>query len=110
MTSCSKEARLMGTWECESAVVVLPDGSEISASAAEAGVNVTLIFKGEGKVDISQNIEGVGFSIESTYTDETINLMGRNCEYELDGDTLRIKTLGSISDNEGTMTLIFKKK
>lgn len=64
LSSCSKEAQLLGSWKLDS-VTATVGGMEMTSPAEDSGMEVLLTFKENGKVEASINGESGG---EANYT------------------------------------------
>ena len=64
LSSCSKEAQLLGSWKLESLTTEV-DGAQITITAEKMQLDAVITFKENGKVEVTANGESEG---EANYT------------------------------------------
>ena len=115
LSSCSKEAQLLGSWKFESVTATAATGIEMTISGEELGVDMRFTFKEKGKVEATLNGESGG---EANYTvaGNTLTIsdeeMSMSFEFSVNSKTLVLsgnfgEIFGGESITNGRMT--FKK-
>ena len=114
LSSCSKEAQLLGSWKLES-ITATVNGIEMTIPGEELGVDMRFTFKENGKVETTLNGESGG---EANYTvaGNTLTIsdedMSMSFEFSVNSKTLVLsgnfgEIYGEESITNGRMT--FKK-
>ena len=114
LSSCSKEAQLLGSWKLESLTTEV-DGAQITITAEKMQLDAVITFKENGKVEVTANGESEG---EANYTvaGNTLTItdedMSMSFEFSVNSKTLVLSgDMGEVvEESEMTKaTLTFKK-
>lgn len=108
LVSCSKEAQIIGSWECES-IQVKSMGTTVDINLAEQGMIFTLTFKDGGVLETKMSVSGETSTDTSTYTITEDNLVidGDPIPYELKGKKLVMYGGGDLMEMDGEFTMTF---
>ena len=114
LSSCSKEAQLLGSWKLDS-VTATVGGTEETATAEDLGMEAVLTFKENGKVEATLDGESGG---EANYTvaGNTLTIadedMSMSFEFSVNSKTLVLSgNMGEFigDDTVSTARMTFKK-
>ena len=96
LSSCSKEAQLLGSWKFDS-LTAEAEGAQITITAEKMQLDAVITFKGNGKVEVTVNGESEG---EADYTVAgntlTINIEGESTSFEFSVDSKTLVLSGNI--------------
>ena len=108
LVSCSKEAQIIGSWECES-IQVKSMGTTIDINPAEQGMTFILTFKDGGVLETKASVSGETTTDTSTYTitDDSLIIDGDAISYELKGKKHVMYGGGDLMDMDGEFTMTF---
>ena len=114
LSSCSKEAQLLGSWKLES-ITATVNGIEMTIPGEQSGGDMRLTFKENGKVETTLNGESGG-EVNYTVAGNTLTIsdedMSMSFEFSVNSKTLVLsgnfgEIYGEESITNGRMT--FKK-
>ena len=108
LVSCSKEAQIIGSWECEN-IQVKSMGTTIDINPVEQGMTFILTFKDGGVLETKASVSGETTTETSTYTitDDSLIIDGDAISYELKGKKLVMYGGGDLMDMDGEFTMTF---
>ena len=106
MVSCSKEARIAGSWKIAELTV-----SNITLNLDDIDLNLTITFSQDGKMVSNYSLRGISASNEYTYSigKESLIIDETELDYELNGKILTIYGEGDLLGMDGNIEVVFHK-